>query len=206
MVLGYMRAHMYSLELQCIINCVTYSEAYQLLCHCHEKHSGLMQIQLIQRMMQIWFDNNPVNCETAMALLHDLIYCADRISHIDITRLALLFTLMSLCSTHPSIHEALAPVLMDGSITLEALETCLHYFYEMQATHGPDFITFPAIATPTTLPSPTPPAIPPTLTMPATIPPHLTLCPNCKHLGHTIEFCIAPGGKMAGQSTFEASN
>ena len=82
----------------------------------------------------------------------------------------------------------------------------MHYFYEMQATHGPDLVTFPAVATATTLPSPTPPVIPPTLAMPATIPPRLTLCPNCKRLGHTIEFCIAPGGKMAGQSTFEASN
>ena len=53
MVLGYMRAHMYSSELQCIIHCMSSSEAYQLLCTRHEKRSGLTQVQLIQKMMQI---------------------------------------------------------------------------------------------------------------------------------------------------------
>ena len=187
---------------QCIINCMTSSKAYQLLCHCHEKHSGLTQIQLIQKMMQIQFDNNTVTCETTMALLCNLMYCAERIGHIGITRLALLFTLMNLCLAHPSICEALTPVLMDGSITLKALETHLHYFYEMKGMHGPDLITFPAIAPSPTNTNPMPP---PAIALPASIPPCTTLCLNCKRVSHTIEFFIAPGSKLAGQFGFEVS-
>jgi len=162
-----------------------------------------------------------------MAYLHDLIYRAERIGHIDITRLALLFTLMNLRSMHPTVHEALAPSLMDGTITLGALKNRLHFFYKMQSTQSPDpsQLAFPAFPTtymsPFTpyLPSPLslnvahtmPPApmaynpyMPPTLAMPANIPPRATICPNCKKLGHTVEFCISPGGRMAGQSAFDA--
>ena len=47
--IGYMHAHMYSSELQCIIHCMLSSEAYQLLCTWHKKCSGLTQVQLIQK-------------------------------------------------------------------------------------------------------------------------------------------------------------
>ena len=99
-------------------------------------------------MVQIRFDNNSINFETTMALLCNLIYHIERLGEVNVTRLAPLFTLMNLRTTHPSVHEALTPMLMDGSITLEALEMRLHYFYEMQAMHSPDVITFPALATP----------------------------------------------------------
>ena len=122
MILGYMRSHMYSSETQCIANCLTSAGTYNTLCQHHEKQSGLTQIQLIQRMMQIRFDNSPTNFNTTMSQLCDLIHRAEKISQVDITRLALLFTLMNLCSTHLSVHEALVPALMDGTITLKALE------------------------------------------------------------------------------------
>ena len=131
MILGFMRAHMYSSETQYIAECVTSAEAYDSLRIRHEKRSGLAQIQLIQKMMQIRFDNNPANCDATMANLHDLIYRAEKIGHVDITRLALLFSLMSLRLTHPTVHEALAPSMMDGTITLQSLENQLHFFYEM---------------------------------------------------------------------------
>ncbi len=224
MILGFMCVHMYSLESQHIATCTTSSDAYSSLRPRHEKCSRLMQIQ---KMMQIHFDNSPANCDTTMAYLHNLIYRAERIGHVNITRLALLFTLMNLCSMHPTVHEALALSLMDGTITLGALKNHLHFFYKMQSTQSPDpsQLAFPAFPTaymsPFTpyLPSPLSlnaahtmplapmaynPYMPPTLAMPANIPPRATICPNCKKLSHTVEFCILPGGRMAGQSAFDA--
>src|SRR6266702_2225416 len=36
------------------------------------------------------------------------------------------------------------------------------------------------------------------ITLPAQLPPRTVMCPNCKRPGHSIEFCITPGGKMEG--------
>ncbi|KAH9022155.1 hypothetical protein EDB85DRAFT_2151911 [Lactarius pseudohatsudake] len=36
------------------------------------------------------------------------------------------------------------------------------------------------------------------------MPPRTILCPNCKRAGHTVEFCVAQGGKMEGVPMFEA--
>ena len=206
MILGYMRSHMYSSETQCIANCLTSAGAYNTLRQRHEKRSGLTQIQLIQRMMQVRFDNSPTNFDTTMSQLRDLIYRAEKIGQVDITRLALLFALMNLRSTHPSVHEALAPALMDGTITLEALERRLHYFYEMQATQSPDQLAFPTVSNPPLTPTSSVHSSPssPTIALPATFPPRANICPNCKKAGHSIEFCISPGGKMEGQSTLDA--
>ncbi|KAH9027298.1 hypothetical protein EDB84DRAFT_1563476 [Lactarius hengduanensis] len=201
MVLGFIRDHVYTSEAQCIATCNTSAEAYNTLCRRHEKRSGLAQIQLIQRMMQVQFDNNSGNCDVTMAHLRDLIHHVERIGPVDITRLALLFSLINLRSTHPSVHEALASALMDGTITLEALESRLHYFYELQATKNSDPLAFPVL-----LPMPMQPP-PPTHTpiaLPAGILPRATICPNCKKSGHTIDFCISPGGKMAGQLALDA--
>ncbi|KAH9046143.1 hypothetical protein EDB84DRAFT_1674211 [Lactarius hengduanensis] len=157
MVLGFIRDHVYTSEAQCIATCDTSVEAYNTLRRRHEKHSGLVQIQLIQKMMQV--------------------------------------------STHPSVHEALAPALMDSTITLEALESRLHYFYELQATQNSDPLAFPAWSpVPTQLPPP--PHVP--VTLPASIPPRTTICPNCKKPGHTIDFCISPSSKMTSQSALDA--
>ncbi|KAH9158646.1 hypothetical protein EDB89DRAFT_2085671 [Lactarius sanguifluus] len=201
MVLGFIRDHVYTSEVQCITTCDTSAEAYETLHQRHEKHSSLAQIQLIQKMTQVRFDNSSDNCDVTMAYLRDLIYRAERISPIDITKLALLFSLINLRLMHPSVHEALAPALMDGTITLEALERRLHYFFELQAMHGSKPLMFPAL-------SPTPPqqSIPPQMpiALPAGIPLRATICPNCKKSGHTIEFCISPSGKMAGQSALDA--
>src|SRR6266702_1061212 len=38
------------------------------------------------------------------------------------------------------------------------------------------------------------------IALPAQLPPQTIMCPNCKWPGHTIDFCIAPGGKMEGLS------
>ncbi|KAH9063288.1 hypothetical protein EDB87DRAFT_1605093, partial [Lactarius vividus] len=149
----YMRSHMYSSESQYITNCIMSVEAFNLLHQCHKKCSGLTQIQLIQCMMQV-----------------------------DITRLALLFTLMNIRVTHPSVHEALAPALMDGTIMLEALERCLSFFYEMQVMQSTDQMIFPAMM-PNITPSPT---TSPSFALPASIPPQANICPNCKWPGHSI--------------------
>ena len=74
MILRYMRSHMYSSETQCIAKCLTSAGAYNTLRQRHKKQSGLTQTQLIQRMMQICFDNSPTNFDTTMSQLCDLIY------------------------------------------------------------------------------------------------------------------------------------
>ncbi|KAH9013063.1 hypothetical protein EDB84DRAFT_1444383 [Lactarius hengduanensis] len=146
MVLAFIQDHVYTSEAQCIAACDTSAEAYETLRRRHEKRSGLAQIQLIQKMTQVRFDNNSDNCDVTMAYLRDLIYRAEKIGPVDITKLALLFSLINLRSTHPSVHEALAPALMDGTITLEALERRLHYFFKLQATQGSEPLVFPALS------------------------------------------------------------
>ena len=83
------------------------------------------------------------------------------------------------------MHDALVPALMDGMITVELMEVRMHYYYEMCNTHQ-NFQPTSSIA------------------LPAHFPPRTIVCPNCKCGGHTIEFCVAPGGKMKGLSTFDA--
>ncbi|KAH9026864.1 hypothetical protein EDB85DRAFT_2148960 [Lactarius pseudohatsudake] len=53
MVLAFIRDHIYTSEAQCIASCDTSAEAYDTLRQHHEKRSGLAQIQLIQKMMQV---------------------------------------------------------------------------------------------------------------------------------------------------------
>jgi hypothetical protein len=141
------------------------------------------------------------------------IWPTDR-NNIDSTRLCCLFAVQSLRSTHPSVQEALVPALMDSSISLKAVERRLHFFFEMQASENPDQITFPAIlpilsqvpliplsSTPASADSS--PLIH-TVTLPASLPPCVNICPNCRKPGHSIEFCISPGGKMEGHPASDA--
>ena len=159
-------------------------------------------------MMNICFDDSPTNCDVIMNNLQDLIYHVEWIGHVDVTRLALLFAVKGLETTHPSVYDALSPTLMDGTITLEALNSCLHLFYEVQATQNIEQLAFPTILPtlnqfslpPTASSSPSSP----TIALPASLPPHAHICPNCKKSGHSIEFCILPGGRMAGLSASEA--
>ena len=209
MILGYMRSHMQASETQVIAHCNTSAEAYDMLRTRHEKRSGLTQIQLIQRMMQIRFDNNPNTFDTTMTHLRDLIYRAEQIGQVDISKLAILFILVHLKGTHPSVYEALSPSLMEGTVTLEAFERRMYHFYEAEATHNPDHLAFPSLSPILdTFPSHTSsvhssPSSPITA-LPASLPPRANICPNCKKAGHSIEFCIAPGGKMEGQSALDA--
>ena len=209
MILGFIRSHLFSSETQCIAHCNTSAEAYRTLHQCHEQCSGLTQIQIIQRMMQVQFDHNPANFDATMAHLRELIYRAEQIGQINVTKLALLFALMNLRTTHPSVHEALAPSLMDGTITLEALECHLSFFFELQATQSMDQIAFPSLA-PSHVPFPTSASSThsspssPTIALPASLPPHANICPNCKKARHSIEFCVSPGGKLEGLTTLDA--
>ena len=148
MILGYMRSHMQSSESQCIAHCSTSAEAYNVLRHRHEKRSGLTQIQLIQRMMQIRFDNSPSAFDNTMTHLRDLIYRAEQIGQVDISKLTVLFILVHLKNTHPIVYEALSPALMDGTVTLQTFERRMHHFFEDQATHSqnPDHLAFPSLS------------------------------------------------------------
>ena len=47
-------------------------------------------------MMQVRFDHSPTNFDATMANLRELIYRAERIGQIDVTKLTLLFALMNL--------------------------------------------------------------------------------------------------------------
>ncbi|KAN0128268.1 hypothetical protein V8E53_013937 [Lactarius tabidus] len=149
-----------------------------------------------------------------MSNLCDIIYWIDQIGHIDSTRLCCLFAVQSLRSTHPSVHEALTPALMDGSISLEAVEKCLHFFFELHASKNSDQVAFPAML-PILLqvplvPLPSTPAnsnsslLIHTIALPASLPPCANICPNCKKPGHSIKFCISPGGKMEGHPASDA--
>ncbi|SRR6266702_1592870 len=135
MILGYMQSQMFSVETQHIAACTTLVEAYQILCICHEKRSGLTRLQLIQQLMQITFDDNAEKFDNAMMTFHNLVYQIKNISHININWLGLPFLLLNLKSSHPTVHDALAPFLMDGSITVELMENHMHYYFEMCNTH-----------------------------------------------------------------------
>ena len=74
MVLAYMWSRMYPTASQLINHCQTSAEAFKFLRRRHEKRGGLSQIQLIQKMMQIRFDNSPANHDIIMNQLRDLIY------------------------------------------------------------------------------------------------------------------------------------
>lgn len=202
MILGYMKSHMYPSESQYVATCLTSVEAFSILCQCHEKRSGLTIIQIIQWMIQICFDPNINDTNLILVTVQDLIYCAEMIGPIDYTKLALLFMMMSLRSTHPSVHEALAPALMEGTLTLQALERRLTYFHDLQVTQSLEHMVFSAnTSSPplSTLSSPTSP----TIALPA-YPPRANICPNCKCQGHSIEFCISLGGKMEGYTPSDA--
>ena len=211
MILAYTHSCMYPTESQLIAHCETSAEAFKFLWHCHEKRGGLSQIQLIQKMMQVCFDNSPTNHDVIMNHLRDLIYRVERIGHVDVTRLGLLFTVQSLSMTHPTVYEALSSALMDSSITLEVLDNRLHLFYEIQATQNVGQLMFPLISLILSqIPLPPIPSSAqsspssPTITLPASLPPQANICPNCKKSDHSIEFCISPGGKMEGLSATEA--
>ena len=73
-------------------------------------------------MMHICFDLNINDTDAILVVVCDLIYRAEMIGPVDYTKLTLLFMMMSIRMTHPSIHETLAPGLMDGTLTLPALE------------------------------------------------------------------------------------
>ena len=98
---------------------------------------------------------------------------------------------------------------MDGTITLEALEHRLSFFYELQATQSMDQLAFPSL-TPSHIPFPTNASstqsspTSPTIALPAYHPPCANICPNCKKASHSINFCISPGGKMEGLTMSDA--
>jgi hypothetical protein len=64
MILGFMQTHMYSAEIQHTMVCNMSAEVFHMLHNHHEKRSGLTQLQLIQQLMQISFDNNAKQFET----------------------------------------------------------------------------------------------------------------------------------------------
>ena len=195
MVLGFIRSHLFSSEVQCTAQCDTSAEAYQILRHRHEQRSGLTQIQIIQRMMQVRFDHSPTNFDATMANLRELIYRAERIGQIDVTKRALLFALMNLRSTHPSVHEALAPSLMDGTITLEALEQRLSFFYELQATQSMDQLAFPSL-TPSHVPFPTNASSPQSSPTSPTTLPAPTYVPRRRAIRSTFAFPLGEKWKV----------
>src|SRR6266702_1721885 len=190
MILGFMQTHMFSAEIQHVAACATSAEAFCMLRNRHEKRSGLTQLQLIQKLMQITFDDTPEHFETNMTTFRDLVYRIDSIRHVDINRLGLLFLLLNLKSSHPTVHDALAPVLMDGSISVELMETRMQFYFEMCGTQQGQQQHLPNTS----------------IVLPAQLPPRTIICSNCKWPGHTIDFCIAPGRKMEGLSMQDAVN
>ena len=181
---------MYSSKIQLITNCNTSQEAFNLLQLQHEKHSGMTQLQLIQRLGQIWLDDNPHNYDTQQALWRDLVYQINSIGLIDTHCLGLLFLFQNLKTSHPTVHDALAPAIMDGWIMDEMLDTCMQYHFKLHAsqinqTQQGGLMPIPSMAL-------------------LAFASRLTICNNCKKGGHTVEFCIAPRGKLAGLSAYEA--
>ncbi|KAH9164735.1 hypothetical protein EDB89DRAFT_1911948 [Lactarius sanguifluus] len=191
MILGYMQSHMYSTEVLHVATCATSAEAFRLLrlCARHKKRSGMTQLQLIQKLMGISFDDDPTKFEAAMTTYCDLIYRIESISHVDIHRLGLLFLLLNVKTSHPAVHDGLTPALVDGSITVELLEARMLHHFKMRSAE----LTHAYGSAPSS-----------SLALPAYMPPWTTLCPNCKRTGHTTEFCVALGGKMEGLTMFEA--
>jgi hypothetical protein len=178
MILGYITAHIFPAESQHIANCVTSADAYRLLRQRHEKRGGLKQTQLIQQLMHVKFDCSLVNSDHIMTHVHDIVYHMEQIGHINVAKLACLFLVHGLRTTHPSVHEALAPELKDGTITLDSLEQELNYQYNLELSTNPDLLTFPSM-------SPILPQLPqlspssPNVALPASLP-RANMCPNCK--------------------------
>lgn len=137
MVLGFMRTQMFTSEVQHIAHCSTSEDAFLLLRTRHEKRSGLTQMQLIQKIMVAGykFDASSANFDVQMSSMRDLIYRADQIGHLDLAKIAVLFAMFCIRSSFPTVHEALSPALMDGTLTLEAFESRMHCFYEMGPTN-----------------------------------------------------------------------
>src|ERR1700761_7245546 len=152
-------------------------------------------------MTQIRFDPNTNDTDTVLVLVRDLIYRAEMIGPIDYTKLALLFIMTSLRTTHPSVHEALAPALMEGTLTIQALEQRLTYFHDLRATQSLEHMFSATTSSPPSSVQSSPTS--PTIALLA-YPPRANICPNCKCSGHSIEFCISPGGKMEGYSPSDA--
>jgi hypothetical protein len=146
MVLGYISLHIFPAESQHIDNCVTSAEAYRLLRRRHEQRGGLKQIQLIHQLMQVRFDRSPDCCDTIMTHVRDLVYRIEQCGEIDVAKLACLFVVHGLRSTHPSVHEALSPAIMEGTLTLDTLEQKLNYHYEFEATNDPNLLAFPSLS------------------------------------------------------------
>lgn len=138
--------------------------------------------------MQLSLQDNPDTFKSSMATRHDLVYRIKNISHIDVQRLGLLFLFLNLKSELPSVHDALAPALMDGTITVELLESHLHMYFEMRNAHQSQSFT------------------PPTTLALAALGQqlHVILCPNCKRPGHTAKFCVTQGGGMEGMPILDA--
>ncbi|KAN0134149.1 hypothetical protein V8E53_008038 [Lactarius tabidus] len=104
-----------------------------------------------------------------MTTMRDLIYRIESIGPID----------LNLKTSHPTVHDALVPAILDGSITVELVEAHMHHYFDLRAFNQ------------TFLP-------PSSLALLAQLPQRPNLCPNCKQSGHTIELCEAPGGKAEG--------
>ena len=114
--------------------------------------------------MQLSLQDNPDTFELSMATWRNLVYRIENIGHIDVQRLGLLFLFLNLKSELPSVHDTLAPALMDGMITVELLESRLHMYFKMCNAHQSQSFT-----PPTTL----------ALAAPGQQL-HVILCPNCK--------------------------
>ncbi|KAI0253235.1 hypothetical protein BJV78DRAFT_1153128 [Lactifluus subvellereus] len=189
MILNFMRSQIYASEEREIAECDTSAEAYHILQARHEKRSGMTQLQLIQRLGQIWFNDDPQNFETQLAHWRDLVYQIDNIGRIDASRLGLLYLFQNLKVSHPTVHDALAPAIMDGSMTEEMFVLRMRYYFEMRAAQAAQTYIGGQPGLDVALPAFTP---------------RVVVCNNCKKGGHTFEFCVAPGGKLAGLSTYEA--
>jgi hypothetical protein len=72
--------------------------------------------------MQVRFDQSPDCCDTIMTHVRDLVYRIEQCGEIDVAKLACLFVVHGLRLTHPSVHEALSPAIMEGTLTLDTLE------------------------------------------------------------------------------------
>ncbi|KAI0256714.1 hypothetical protein BJV78DRAFT_301871 [Lactifluus subvellereus] len=96
----------------------------------------MTQLQLIQRLGQIWFNDDPQNFETQLAHWRDLVYQIDNIGRIDASRLGLLYLFQNLKVSHPTVHDALAPAIMDGSMTEEMFVLRMRYYFEMRAAQA----------------------------------------------------------------------
>ena len=84
--------------------------------------------------MHVCFDPNVNNVNATLVGVHDLIYRVEMIRPVDYMKLTLLFMMMSIRTTHPSVHKALVPTLMDGTLMLSALKRRLAYFHELCVT------------------------------------------------------------------------